>query len=96
MFPLEKLNARKLLFTSKMELSEEENYFYWVLSCWMIKEKRKKQRGVDFGFARYFASVKVKECFQIFFVSFSLVIENIILGKYLVNNVFTRAFEEKK
>ena len=71
-----------------------KNYLYWVSSCWMIKEKRKKQTNVNFGFMRDFASVKDKECFQIFFVSFNLVIENIILRKYLFNNIFTSAFDK--
>ena len=58
----------------------------------MVKEKRKKQRSVDFWFVRYFASVKGKECFQIF-VSFNLVMENIILSKYLFN-IFTGVFDK--
>ena len=44
MFPLEKLNARKLSLTWKMDSSEEEESFYWVLSRWAIKEKRKKNK----------------------------------------------------
>ena len=59
-----------------------------------MKEQRKKQRNVDFGFVRYLASVKDKKCFQIFILSFNLVIENIILSKYLFNNIFTSVFDK--
>ena len=58
----------------------------------MIKNER-KQGKVDFGFVRYFDSMKDKECFQMFIVSFKLVTENIILSKYLFNNVFTSVFD---
>ena len=58
------------------------------------KRKKKKQRNVDFGYVRYFAGVKDKECFQIFFVNFNLVIENIILSKYVFNNIFTFIFDK--
>ena len=58
------------------------------------EKKRKIQRNVNFGFVRYFVSVKNKEYFQIFFVSLNLVIENIILNKYLFNNIFTSVFDK--
>ena len=92
MFSLEKLNARKLSFTSKMGISEDEELF--LLGFIFLNDKRKKQRNVDFGFMRYFASVKDKECSQIFLVSFNLLIENIILRKYLFNNIFTSVFDK--
>ena len=94
MFPLEKLNARKLSFTRKMDSSKEEELCLLGFILLGVKKRKKKQRNVDFEFVRYFASVKDKECFQIFFVSFNLVIENIILSKYIFNNIFTSIFDK--
>ena len=75
-----------------MDLSEEEELFLldFIFLNDKIKEKRKKQRNVDFGFLRYFANMKDKECFQIFLVSFNLVIENIILSIFLI--IFLQKF----
>ena len=95
MFPLEKLNAGKSSFTWKMNSSEEEELF--LLGFILLDDKRKKkkkQRNVDFGFVRYFASVKDKECFQIFLLKFNLIIENIILNKYLFDNISTSVFDK--
>ena len=94
MFPLEKLNARKLSFIRKMDSSKEEELCLLGFILLGDKKRKKKQRKVDFGFVRYFASIKDKECFQIFFVSFNLVIENIILSKYICNNIFTSIFDK--
>ena len=73
-----------------MDLSEEEDLFPLGFVLLDDKRKKKKQRNVDFGFVRYFASVKYKECFQIFLMSFNLVIQNIIL----FNNTFTSVFDK--
>ena len=78
-----------------MDSSEEEDLFPLGFVLLDDKRKKKKQRNVDFGFVRYFASVKYKECFQIFLMSFNLVIENIILSKCLLfNNTFTSVFDK--
>ena len=62
-----------------MDSSEEKELF--LLGFIMLDDKRKKKKTKKrrFGFVRYFTSVKDKEWFQIF-VSFNLVIENIILS----------------
>ena len=62
-----------------MDSSEEKELF--LLGFILLDDKRKKKiKKRRFGFVRYFTSVKDKEWFQIFFVSFNLVIENIILS----------------
>ena len=76
-----------------MDSSEEEELFLLGFILLEDKRKNKKQGKVNFRFIRYFANVKDKECFQIFFVSFNLVIKNINLSKYLFNNIFTSVFE---
>ena len=63
-----------------MDSSEEEELLLGFILLDDKKKKQKKQRNVDFGFVRYFPNVKDNECFQIFFLSFTLVIENIILS----------------
>ena len=79
-----------------MDSSEKEELFLFLLGFILLDDERKnkKQKNVDFGFVRYFNSVKDKECFQIFFASFNLMIENIILSKYLFNNIFTSVFDK--
>ena len=61
-----------------MDSSEEKELF--LLGFILLDDKKKKIKKRRFGFVRYFTSVKDKEWFQIFFVSFNLVIENIILS----------------
>ena len=77
-----------------MNSSEEEELFLMGFVLLDDKRKKKKTKNVDFGFLRYFTSVKDKECFQIFFVSFNLMIENIVLSNYLFNNNFTSVLDE--
>ena len=77
-----------------MNSSEEEALFLMGFILLDDKRKKKKTKNVDFGFLIYFTSVKDKECFQIFFVSFNLMIENIVLSNYLFNNNFTSALDE--
>ena len=89
MFLIEKLNARKLSFSWKMDSSKEEELFLLGF-IFLDDKKRKKQRNVDFGFVKYFARVKDKVCFQIFFVSFNLVIEKINLSIFLI--IFLQVF----
>ena len=89
MFLIEKLNARKLSFSWKMDSSKEEELFQLGFIL-LDDKKRKKQRNVDFGFVKYFARVKDKVCVQIFLVSFNLVIENINLSIFLI--IFLRVF----
>ena len=78
-----------------MDSSEEEELFLLSFILLDDKKKKRKQRNVDFGFVWYFTSVKEKECFQIFFVSFNLVIENMILRIWYLffTNVFDKIFK---
>ena len=77
-----------------MGSSEEEELF--LLGFILLDDKRKKKNTKKrrFWVREIFTRVKDKEYFQIFFVSFNLVIENIILSKYLFDNIFTSIFDK--
>ena len=94
MFSLEKLNARKLSFTSKMGISEDEELF--LLGFIFLNDKRKKKKAKKRRFWVYeiFRQRERQGMFSNLLVSFNLLIENIILKKYLFNNIFTSVFDK--